>query len=62
GNSLVESIGLGDAQAVDTLTVHWPASETTQEFHGLAADQAIEVTEGSSTIEVQTQPRIELSR
>jgi FG-GAP-like repeat/ASPIC and UnbV len=62
GNSLVESIGLGGATAVDTLTVHWPASGTTQTFQGLAADQTIEVTEGSSSLEVQTQPRIGLNR
>jgi hypothetical protein len=62
GNSLVESIGLGDATAVDTLTVHWPASDTKQAFHNVAADQTIEVTEGSSSFEVRTQPRIALPR
>ena len=28
-----------------TLEIHWPTSQTTQVFHGIAADQAIEITE-----------------
>jgi FG-GAP-like repeat/ASPIC and UnbV len=62
GNSLVESIGLGDATVVDTLTINWPASQTTQTFHGLSADQAIEVTEASSSIQVRTESQIGLPR
>jgi hypothetical protein len=46
GNSLVESIGLADDNRVAELEVFWPASHTTQIFHDLAADQAIEITEG----------------
>ena len=54
GNSLVESIGLLDARSVNSLTVTWPTSRTTQTFHHLAADQAIEITEGSDRLKVVT--------
>ena len=50
GNTLVESIGLLDAKSVDRLTVTWPTSKTTQTFRDLAADQAIEITEGAEAI------------
>jgi ASPIC and UnbV/FG-GAP-like repeat len=48
GNTLVESIGLGDATTVDSLVVTWPTSKTTQTFHQLAADQSVEITEGTN--------------
>jgi hypothetical protein len=54
GNPLVESIGLRDAASVDRLTVTWPTSQTTQTFRNLAADQAIEITEGSDTYRAVT--------
>ena len=62
GNSLVELVGLGDAKVIDSLTVSWPTSRTTQTFHDLAADQAIEITEGSRSFKVLHQPRIALPR
>jgi hypothetical protein len=52
GNSLVEHVGLGNAESVARLTVTWPTSKTSQTFTGIAADQAIAITEGSDTIEV----------
>ncbi len=54
GNSLVESIGLGAAKSADSLTVTWPTSKTTQTFHNVAADQAIEITEGVDHFKVVT--------
>jgi hypothetical protein len=51
-NSLVQSIGLWDATHVAELTVFWPTSQTTQTFRDLAADQAIEITEGTATYRV----------
>ena len=50
GNSLVESIGLGEASRVVELSVSWPTSRTTQTFHNLSADQAVEITEGSEVV------------
>jgi hypothetical protein len=44
-NPLQQTIGLADARSVSTLEIQWPASHTTQVFHGVAADQAIEITE-----------------
>jgi hypothetical protein len=55
GNSLVESIGLGDATAVARLTVTWPTSRTTQTFRDLAADRMIEITEGADSYRVVPQ-------
>jgi hypothetical protein len=46
GNGLIELIGLHDATRVAALTIRWPTSRTTQTFHDLATDQAIEIVEG----------------
>ncbi len=56
GNSLVETIGLLDATRVAALIVSWPTSGSTQTFHDVAADQAIEITEGSASIKVSRRP------
>ncbi len=48
-NPLQQTIGLADARSVATLEVYWPASHTTQVFRGVAADQAIEITEFDAT-------------
>ncbi|HZW33529.1 MAG TPA: CRTAC1 family protein, partial [Isosphaeraceae bacterium] len=55
GNSLVESIGLEDATRVAAVTVSWPTSGTTQTFRDVGGDQAIEITEGSDTMNVLRQ-------
>jgi hypothetical protein len=44
-NPLRQQIGLAKATRVASLEVYWPTSQTTQVFHDLAADQAIEITE-----------------
>jgi hypothetical protein len=44
-NPLQQTIGLGKAKKVATLEVFWPTSQTTQVFHDVDVDQAIEVTE-----------------
>jgi hypothetical protein len=49
GNTLQQTIGLGKATGVSLLEIHWPASGTTQVFHDIVADQAIEVTEFASS-------------
>jgi FG-GAP-like repeat/ASPIC and UnbV len=49
GNSLVETIGLSDANSVAALSVTWPASRSRQTFRNIAADQLIEVTEGNDS-------------
>jgi hypothetical protein len=45
GNPLQQTIGLGKAAKIDTLEIWWPTSKTTQVFHDVPIDQAIEVTE-----------------
>jgi hypothetical protein len=52
GNSLVELIGLGDARSVAALSITWPASRSRQTFRNIAADQWIEVTEGTDSVRV----------
>ena len=44
-NALQQTIGLAGAKSVATLEIYWPVSRTTQVFHGIAADQAISITE-----------------
>jgi hypothetical protein len=58
GNSLVEFIGLRDATRVGALTVRWPASRITQTFHEVAADQVIEIVEGTDSYRaIRPRPR-----
>jgi hypothetical protein len=45
GNPLQQHIGLGKAKTVATLEVFWPTSQTTQVFHDIGVNQAIEITE-----------------
>jgi hypothetical protein len=44
-NTLQQTIGIGKAEKISTLEVHWPTSKTTQVFHNVPIDQAIEITE-----------------
>ena len=45
GNTLVESLGIGEVTAVAELEVIWPMSRTTRIFR-LAADRSIAITGG----------------
>jgi hypothetical protein len=49
GSSLVEHVGLGDAEVVEGITVTWPASRTAQTFRGVPADRTVEITEGAAS-------------
>jgi hypothetical protein len=44
-NPLEQHIGLGKAQRVALVEIHWPASGTTQVFRDVAVNQFIEITE-----------------
>jgi hypothetical protein len=44
-NALQQTLGLAKARRIATLEIHWPTSGTTQQFHDVAVDQAIQVTE-----------------
>jgi FG-GAP-like repeat/ASPIC and UnbV len=56
GNTLVETIGLGEVTRITALSISWPTSKSTQTFRDLAADQAIEVTEGADSFKGLHQP------
>ncbi len=44
-NPLEQNIGLGRADRLALVEIHWPTSGATQVFRDIAADQSIEVTE-----------------
>ena len=45
GNALEQMLGLGKADRIASLEIHWPTSGMTQTFRDLAPNQAIEITE-----------------
>ncbi len=45
-NPLRQEIGLGKASRIETLEVFWPTTNQTQQFHNVAANQFIEISEG----------------
>lgn len=51
GNPLRQHIGVGGSAGPVTVTVHWPASNTTQVLRGLAVDRAYAITEGRDRAE-----------
>jgi hypothetical protein len=59
-NSLEQVIGLGSADRIALLEICWPASGTTQVFHEIAADQALEITEFADDYLVRPQHPIPL--
>jgi hypothetical protein len=52
GNSLVEHIGLLDAERAERVTIAWPTSHSTQTFEDVAADRLLEITEGADAYTV----------
>jgi hypothetical protein len=44
-NTIQQTLGLGKAKQIESLEIYWPTSDTTQTFHDVGMDQAIEVTE-----------------
>ena len=44
-NPLQQTLGLGKADRVAVLEIHWPTSGTTQVFRDVAINQAVEITE-----------------
>jgi hypothetical protein len=57
-NALEQTIGLGKADRVAVLEVHWPTSKTTQVVRDIAADQGIEITEFAESYRRLTWQRI----
>ena len=48
-NPLEQTIGLGKAERIALVEIHWPTSGTTQVFHGIPVGGGIEVTEFMET-------------
>ncbi len=44
-NPLQQTIGLGSASRISSLEIYWPTTKTTQIFHDLDVNQAIEIVE-----------------
>jgi hypothetical protein len=61
-NPLEQHIGLGKAERVALLEIHWPTSGTAQVFRDLAINQGVVVTEFASDYQKRTWKPIELPR
>jgi hypothetical protein len=61
-NSLRLHFGLGSRERVETLTVWWPRSRTTQRFEHVEVNRVIEVTEGRDRLVVHPAPRGGMAR
>jgi hypothetical protein len=61
-NPLEQLLGLGRADRVAVLEVHWPTSGTTQTFRDLRANQAIEITEFEPDVRVREYKPIALPK
>jgi len=55
---LRKEIGLGKAESIDLLEIHWPTTGTTQTFSGVKVDTCLEIWEGEKKYKVFTLPRI----
>jgi hypothetical protein len=57
GNPLMQEIGLGKANKIDRLDIYWPTSNQRQTFADVSANQAIEITEGSTSYVVRPEKK-----
>jgi hypothetical protein len=60
GSSLQQEIGLGRAEAIESLSIVWPASGTRQTFENVALDRFYRLTEGEAELVVLESPRLQL--
>ena len=58
-SSMEQEMGLGQAEAIDSIEVWWPASGTRQRFEGLPLDTAIKIVEGDDKYTVVDRPGFE---
>jgi hypothetical protein len=49
-SSLRQHIGLGDASAIRTLEIRWPASGTVQTFYDVAMNRRYRIQEGEDQL------------
>jgi hypothetical protein len=60
-SSLQQEIGLGQATAIQTIEITWPATGKTQIFKDVVMDQALKIREGDQDFALMTLPRFDLS-
>ena len=58
-SSMEQEMGLGQAEAIDSIEVWWPASGIRQRFDGVPLDTAIEIVEGDDQYTVVDRPSFE---
>ena len=58
-NPLRKEIGLGKAQSIDLLEIHWPTSGTTQIFTEVKIDSCVEIREGEQKYKYFSLPKIQ---
>ncbi len=58
GNPLRQHIGLGSASRIETLTILWPGSQSTQVFTGIAAEGHYHLREGAGLERLAPSPRM----
>lgn len=58
-NPLEQTIGIGDAESIDSVEIFWPTSGARQVFQNVPTKAFIEVTEGESAFKVLTRSIIE---
>jgi hypothetical protein len=61
-SSLAQHIGLGKATRIETLEIYWPASRTTQTFHGVPINRFLEIREGDPAWRERKLPRFKLGQ
>ena len=62
GSSLQQEIGLGAAESVEAITIHWPGSDTPQVFPGpLEVDRFYQARQGDPALETLQPPSFRLT-
>jgi hypothetical protein len=60
GSSMQQEIGLGNADAIEAITIRWPGSGTHQQLSGVEMNRIYRVVEGSDRLLPVAAPRIRL--
>ena len=59
-STLEQEIGLGNADRIESLEIHWPTSGVTQTFKDVPLNAALEIREAAANYTIRDLPRIEL--
>jgi hypothetical protein len=59
-STLQQEIGLGDATAIDSIEVVWPATGLTQRFRNVALDRFVRIRENSAELTPVSRTRVVL--